>query len=139
MLVELIVSSPVPSSNPPPRAYRILVVDDEMGIRIVFRMQLERDGYDVACAEDGAEALRILRAGEFDLLITDLEMPRMNGYELIRHVQHEWPELPIFICSGTSLDTSLAADVHEAAAGLLQKPITVRELSAKVEAFLREP
>ena len=104
------VSPPASPSNSPRRACRILVVDDEMGIRLVFQMQLQRDGHHVDCAENGAEALAILRAGDFDLLITDLEMPIMSGYELIRNAQQIWPALPIFICSGTALDTALPAD-----------------------------
>jgi CheY-like chemotaxis protein len=131
-----LVSPPSPTSNSPRNGSRILVVDDEMGIRLVFELQLQRDGHRVTCAENGVEALHILRSGDFDLLITDLEMPEMSGYELIRHVQQLWPTLPIFICSGTALDTSLPADIRAAASGLLQKPITVRELSAAVEAFL---
>lgn len=138
MQTALTVSSPFPPQSSAPSPSRILVVDDEVGIRMVFELQLQRDGYDVVCAENGVEALKMLQAGEFDLLITDLEMPEMNGYELIRQAQQLWPALPIFICSGKATDPALPEDVRNAASSLLQKPVTMRQLSEVVGEFLRE-
>ena len=63
---------------------RILVVDDEAMIRDVIRMQLERAGYEVVCAEDGRQAAQLIADESGDLMITDIFMPETDGYEAIR-------------------------------------------------------
>ncbi len=80
---------------------RILVVDDSITVREVERQLLLRRGYDVDVAVDGREGYNALRAGRYDLMITDVDMPRMNGIELIRAVRREpkLAELPIIIVS----------------------------------------
>lgn len=79
---------------------RILVVDDEEDIRDVARLLLESAGYAVACAEDGRAALREMQQGEFDLLITDMLMPEMDGVELINEVRRRNPEQRVVAMSG---------------------------------------
>lgn len=80
---------------------RILVVDDSITVREVERQLLTRRGYDVDVAVDGRDGWNVLRAGRYDLLITDVDMPRMNGIELIRTVRQEarFAALPIIIVS----------------------------------------
>ncbi len=80
---------------------RILVVDDSITVREVERQLLLRRGYDVDVAVDGREGYNALRAGRYDLMITDVDMPRMNGIELIRAVRREpkLADLPIVIVS----------------------------------------
>ncbi len=80
---------------------RILVVDDSITVREVERQLLLRRGYDVDVAVDGREGYNALRAGRYDLMITDVDMPRMTGIELIRAVRREpkLAELPIIIVS----------------------------------------
>lgn len=80
---------------------RILVVDDSITVREVERQLLIRSGYDVDVAVDGKEGFSALRAGKYDLLVTDVDMPRMTGIELIRAVRREqkYADLPIIIVS----------------------------------------
>ena len=80
---------------------RVLVVDDSITVREVERQLLSRQGYDVDVAVDGREGWNALRAGSYDLLVTDVDMPRMNGIELIRAVRRDarFTELPIIIVS----------------------------------------
>lgn len=80
---------------------RVLVVDDSITVREVERQLLLRRGYDVDVAVDGREGYNALRAGKYDLLVTDVDMPRMTGIELIRAVRKEakFAELPIIIVS----------------------------------------
>ncbi len=80
---------------------RVLVVDDSITVREVERQLLIRRGYDVDVAVDGREGFSALHAGRYDLLITDVDMPRMTGIELIRAVRREpkYAELPIIIVS----------------------------------------
>lgn len=80
---------------------RILVVDDSITVREVERQLLTRRGYDVDVAVDGREGYSALRAGRYDLMVTDVDMPRMTGIELIRAVRREpkYADLPIIIVS----------------------------------------
>ncbi len=80
---------------------RVLVVDDSITVREVERQLLRQHGYDVALAVDGQEGWNAVRGGRFDLLVTDVDMPRMNGFELVRTVRGEpaLRELPVIIVS----------------------------------------
>ena len=79
---------------------RILLVDDEPGIRLVLRAVLEQEGYVVDVAEDGFHALRSMQQSKPDLVITDLRMPNMNGFELLSVLRTRFPELPTIAISG---------------------------------------
>ena len=87
--------NPAPVLSP-----RILLVDDDSGIRKLVRRVLVRAGYEVAESTDGVNGLRQMRAGRFDLLITDLVMPDMDGLELIRETRASHPDVPILAMSG---------------------------------------
>ena len=83
---------------------KVLVVDDEAGIRKVVRIALEKDGYYVVDAKDGAEAIRILNEGEhpmvIDVIITDIRMPNINGIEAIKYFQREYSSVPLMVLTG---------------------------------------
>lgn len=77
----------------------ILVVDDSITVRETQRQILENEGYLVTTAVDGADGWNTLRSKKFDLVITDIDMPRMNGFELIKHIKSEEKNIPIIIIS----------------------------------------
>lgn len=79
---------------------RILLVDDDTGIRKLVRRVLVRAGYEVTESTDGLNGLRHMRSGHFDLVITDLVMPDMDGLELIRETRALHPDVPILAMSG---------------------------------------
>lgn len=79
---------------------KILLVDDEPNIRFVLSAVLEQTGYTVDVAEDGFAALRRIQAGVPDLVITDLRMPNMNGFELLSVLRSRFPELATIVISG---------------------------------------
>jgi two-component system sensor histidine kinase and response regulator WspE len=83
------------------RAKHILVVDDSLTVRQVERKLLESRGYQVTVAVDGVDGWNTLQSGQFDLMVTDVDMPRMNGIELVRQVKASaaWHALPILIVS----------------------------------------
>lgn len=89
--------------------HKILLVDDEPNIRLVLGAVLEQTGYSVEVAEDGYIALRKIQQSRPDLVITDLRMPNMNGFELLSVLRTRFPELPTIAISGEFL----AVDVHE--------------------------
>lgn len=79
---------------------RILIVDDETMVRKTLHQILDRAGYDVEEAENGVEGLARQRETKFDLLITDLIMPEMDGLEMITNIRKEFPETKIIAISG---------------------------------------
>lgn len=83
-----------------PLKCRILVVDDEECIRAVFEQLLQREGYEVATAEDGFDALLKLKQFLPDLIISDLNMPRMSGFEFLSVVRRRFPKISVIASSG---------------------------------------
>lgn len=79
---------------------RILVIDDDEQIRIMFRNMLERDGYEVICASNGKEGIRLYRENPADLIITDLIMPEKDGMEIIMELKRDFPEVKLIAVSG---------------------------------------
>jgi len=115
----------------------ILLVDDDRETSDILRFFLEREGYEVLLAHDGAEALHLMsERGEPDLILLDLSMPGMDGRgvmdALARHPA--WVGIPVVVLTA-SWEVS-AADVHALGAdGLLRKPVTPDELLATVERY----
>jgi two-component system sensor histidine kinase and response regulator WspE len=83
------------------RTKRVLVVDDSITVREVERQLLRNQGYDVAVAVDGMDGWNQVRTGSFDLVVSDIDMPRMTGLELVRKIRHDerTRDLPIIIVS----------------------------------------
>lgn len=108
----------------------VLVVDDEAHIRRLISMQLERNGYKVEVACNGAEALECLRARAYDAVVTDLSMPVMNGQELCDQIRSEiGATVPVIVL----LTSQIIDDNREwvdalANSAALQKPISFRRL-----------
>ena len=116
---------------------RILVVDDEPSIRAVLKAHLSRDGYDVAIASDGAEAVSALTANPFDLVISDLKMPGMSGLELLAWCFREQPGLPVvLITAHGTVDTAVEA-LKLGAQDFITKPFDLEELRLAVMKALR--
>jgi len=103
---------------------RILVVDDEEGIRSYVAEALESDGHGVVQAADGEQALERLRERNFDLLITDLKMPGMDGLELSKRVRAEQPEVEIVILTAHGTVETAVEAMKLGAFDYLQKPIS---------------
>lgn len=120
------------------QSYRggVLVVDDEAAIRKVVRMVLEKEGYYVADAEDGEEAIRILNEGEhpmvIDIIITDIRMPNINGIEAIKHFQREYPSVSLIVLTGFP-DIDLATQLmKQGITDYLVKPVDRKKLHTAV-------
>ncbi|MBS1873451.1 MAG: response regulator [Acidobacteria bacterium] len=115
---------------------RILVVDDEPGIRGYVRSVLERSGYIVDEADDGAVAISKIRQAPPDLVITDLVMPEKEGLELISVLRRSYPSVRILAMSGAAGGRFLPIAEHLGADGSLPKPVGPAELLAKVRELL---
>jgi two-component system KDP operon response regulator KdpE len=116
---------------------RILIVDDEPGIRKVVRDALERAGHEVATAADGDEALPLIDAGGFDLLISDLAMPRRGGLELVRAAREAGAAFPILVLTVRAEEREKVRLLDAGADDYVTKPFGVQELVARVRALLR--
>jgi excisionase family DNA binding protein len=109
----------------PDRRARILVVDDEAGIRELLSKTLALAEYEVDLAPGGQEALERLRGFHYDLLITDLKMPGVDGLTLIREARRFLPQLPIIIITGFSTEASAIEAINLGVNGYLTKPFRV--------------
>ena len=126
--------SPLRCQTNPPR--RILVVDDESCIRRLNAELLVRSGYHVDTAEDGADAWRALGAERYDLLITDHNMPRVTGVELIKKVRGTRMELPVIMATGTLPEEEFARNPWLRPHATLLKPYTIGEMLRAVKEVL---
>jgi len=115
---------------------RILVVDDEQNICELVRMYLEQDGYRVAIARNGAEALRQIQALKPALVILDLMLPEVDGWEVCRRVRAS-SDLPILMLTARDDDVDKIVGLELGADDYLTKPFNPRELVARVRAILR--
>ena len=116
---------------------RILVVEDDTSIRQLIPIALRDSGYYVDAAEDGAAGWEALQAGNYDLLITDNNMPRMSGVELVKMLRSARMTLPVVLVSGSIPLEGLNGDSSLQLAATLLKPFTMDELLATVEKVLR--
>jgi two-component system cell cycle sensor histidine kinase/response regulator CckA len=114
----------------------ILLVEDEAMVRAVAERALTRQGYKVVTAANGEEALECLEAGEtFDLLISDVVMPTMDGPTLVRHAREKYPELPILFMSGYA-EEQLRKSIDIERVAFLPKPFSVQQLAEAARAVL---
>jgi CheY-like chemotaxis protein len=116
------------------RLPRVLIVDDEPQIRTLLSMSLRMVGYDVTAAADGFEAMTLCTAETFDAILTDIDMPRMNGHELVRWVARNRPLTRYALMSG------LGPEYEECPVNspllLLHKPFFPKEAVALIEQIL---
>jgi DNA-binding NtrC family response regulator len=118
----------------------VLLVDDEGAVRRFAGRVLEREGYSVREARDGVEALDLLRQGgvSFDVVVSDIVMPRLNGVELMRALATSHPELPVILMSGYA--TAALSDLGIVApCSILPKPFTPERLVEEVRRCIRRP
>jgi len=118
------------------KQFRILVVDDEERILHFLRSKLRASGYDVIVASDGAEALEKLYTENPDLIVLDLLMPRMDGFEFLHEVR-TYSALPVIILSARDADTDKIKGLRLGADDYLPKPFNPDELVARIEAVRR--
>lgn len=114
----------------------ILVADDEANIRNLARLYLEKEGYHVETADNGVEALAQIKKTEPVLLVLDLMMPEMDGWEVCRRVRAE-SNLPILMLTARDDDIDKIVGLEMGADDYLTKPFNPRELVARVRAILR--
>lgn len=118
------------------RATRILIVDDEPNIRLVFRTSLEADGHTVVEAGDGEEALAMLRKEPFDLVLLDLRMPMVDGMETLRRMRDEGLHVPVILISAHGSIPDAVRALRLGAIDFLTKPVVPDNLRVAVSEVL---
>lgn len=119
-------------------AAKILLVEDDPSIVLGLRMNLEREGYSVELAEDGQVGLTLAKQGGFDLVLLDIMLPKLNGYEVLdalRRSNLEVPPVLLLSARGAEMDKVMGLDLG--ADDYITKPFSVAELLARVRATLR--
>ncbi len=116
---------------------RVLVVDDDKAVRESLRRSLEFNGYDVALASDGAEALAGIAAHAPDVVIMDVMMPRLDGLEATRALRTAGHDLPILVLTARDAVGDRVEGLDAGADDYLTKPFALQELLARLRALLR--
>jgi CheY-like chemotaxis protein len=114
----------------------ILVADDDSAVRELVSTLLQYRGYRVLRAADGAAGLEHLRHRPVDMLITDLDMPIVNGRELAGRARAMWPDLPVLFISGSAADADFESDRAVGPSGFLSKPFSFSALMSEIENLL---
>jgi len=129
-------ATPAPRGNTSAGRPKVLVVDDEAAIRDLLSKTLALAEYDVDLAPDGRTALERLRIIPYDLLITDLKMPGIDGLTVIREARRLKADIPVIIITGFSTEASAIEAVNLGVSGYLTKPFRVpRVLAAAAKAL----
>ena len=115
-----------------PEPRQILLVDDDLQVVKFYRKALEAGGYAVKATTSGKDALALLRQQQPDLMILDLNMPEVDGFDLLKIERTEFPYLRILVISGYLKGALLDAAKFVGATATLEKPVTAEALVAKV-------
>jgi DNA-binding response OmpR family regulator len=120
-------------------ASRILIVDDEPSIVISLEYLMKREGYDVAVAGDGEAALEALARATPDLVILDVMLPKLNGFEVCRRIRADprWREIRVLMLTAKGRETEVAKGLGVGADAYVTKPFSTRELVAQIAELLR--
>jgi two-component system response regulator PilR (NtrC family) len=127
---ELSVLSPMSRTN------QILIVDDNPHMTSLLAETLEFFDYRGIAATDGEEALHKLKEDSFDMVITDLRMPRMGGMDLLRTIKDGFPYLPVVVITGFDAEASKGDALSAHADGFLSKPFKVDEIKELLQKHL---
>ncbi len=115
----------------------MVVADDDAGVRQLVALHLQRLGCDMLEARDGEEALRLALEHEPDLLVVDVSMPGLSGYEVTREVRRLLAErIPVMVMKGSALSADMSEAFEAGADAYLRKPFTSEELREGVQALL---
>jgi len=117
-------------------APRILLVDDELSVQKLLTYPLRKEGYDVIPALDGREALDRLREDNFDLVVLDVMLPRMDGFDVCRAIRSR-STVPIIMLTAKTEETDKVHGLELGADDYITKPFSVREFRSRVKAVLR--
>ena len=115
---------------------RVLVVDDEKLIVKGLRFSLEQEGMEVDCAYDGEEALQMATANHYDMILLDVMLPKMDGFEVCQHIR-EFSDMPIVMLTAKGEDMDKIMGLEYGADDYITKPFNILEVKARIKAIMR--
>lgn len=115
---------------------KILIVDDEVNIRKVVREYAEFEGYEVSEAENGMEAVSICKENDFDIIIMDVMMPRLDGYSAVKEI-HKYRQIPVIMLSARGEEYDKLFGFEIGIDDYVVKPFSPKELMARVKAVIK--
>ena len=115
---------------------KVLVVDDEKLIVKGIRFSLEQDGMDVDCAYDGEEALEMAKEKKYDIILLDLMLPKMDGFEVCQQIR-EFSNVPIVMLTAKGEDMDKILGLEYGADDYITKPFNILEVKARIKAIMR--
>jgi DNA-binding response OmpR family regulator len=116
---------------------RILVVEDEPSMRIGLKDNLEFEGYEVEFADDGESGYKKIMTQKFDLILLDVMLPKMNGFDVCRKVRAEGVKIPIILLTAKGEEIDKVLGLELGADDYVTKPFGLRELLARIKAVMR--
>jgi len=128
--------STVAAEQPAARA-RILVVEDDPSILLGLRINLSAEGYEVGIAEDGKTGLDRLLAERWDVVILDVMLPKLNGFEVVRHLRAVANDTPVLMLSAKSAESDKVMGLELGAEDYITKPFGIAEVLARIKVALR--
>ncbi len=136
--------SDVPPSSPAPckstARRKVLLVDDNEGNLMAMALLLRRENIDSRSAEDGATAIELLSRECFDLMLSDVDMPNMSGFDLLEWAKENKPSMPVLLMSGSAsgpAGQTTKRALEKGARGVLSKPFVTGELERVIAEILR--
>ena len=117
-------------------AKKVLVVDDEKLIVKGLRFSLEQDGMEVDCAYDGEEALEYARSKEYDMILLDVMLPKMDGFEVCQQIR-EFSNVPVVMLTAKGDDMDKILGLEYGADDYITKPFNILEIKARIKAIMR--
>ena len=117
-------------------AKRVLVVDDEKLIVKGIRFSLEQDGMEVDCAYDGEEALKFLQEREYDMVLLDVMLPKVTGFEVCQQIR-EFSNMPVVMLTAKGDDMDKILGLEYGADDYITKPFNILEVKARIKAIMR--
>ena len=117
-------------------AKKVLVVDDEKLIVKGIRFSLEQDGMEVTCAYDGEEALRLAQENKFDMILLDIMLPKMDGFEVCQAIR-EFSNMPIVMLTAKGDDMDKILGLEYGADDYITKPFNILEVKGRIKAIMR--
>jgi DNA-binding NtrC family response regulator len=117
---------------------KILVVDDEESLRTVLSTELLSEGYEVGTAADGDEAITEMGKTAFDLILLDIKMPRMNGFEVLKHVKDKHPRTRVIMLTGFADLKNAIESKKLGAEDFVSKPYDLVDLLTTIERVMSE-
>ena len=117
-------------------ATKVLIVDDEKLIVKGIKFSLEQDGYETDCAYDGEEALEMAKAKDYDIILLDLMLPKLDGYEVCQRIR-EFSKTPIIMLTAKGDDMDKILGLEYGADDYMTKPFNILEVKARIKAVMR--